>query len=182
MSPSSAARRYAAVLFEVVHASGDVSRAEQDLRAVSDLVSGHAELKAALSSPAIPVAKKRAVLEHVLDAMGSVTVEVRRLVLMLADRDRIGNLDLVADAFTARVMTHQKIMDAQITTAAPIPDAQRATLSQALGAASGATVRLQETVDPAIVGGIIARVGSTVFDASVTSQLERMRQRLLAQA
>jgi F-type H+-transporting ATPase subunit delta len=122
------------------------------------------------------------VLELVLYSAGDMSVEVRRLLLMLADRDRLSSLDDVADAFTARVMTHQKIMDAQIVTATPMPEAQRASLAQALSTASGADVRIQESVNPDIVGGIIAHVGSVVFDASLTRQLEKMRQRLLAQA
>lgn len=182
MSARSAARRYAAVLFEVVNTSGDVSRAERDLKAFVELVHGHAQLQAVLTSPAVPAAKKHAVLEQVLNASGDITVEVRRLLLMLADRDRLSSLADVADAFTARVMTHQKIMDAQIVTATPLPDAQRASLAQALSTASGADVRIQESVNPDIVGGIIAHVGSVVFDASLTRQLEKMRQRLLAQA
>lgn len=182
MSARSAARRYAAVLFEVVNTSGDVSRAERDLTTFVELVHGHAQLKAALTSPAVPVAKKRAVVDQVLNSAGDVTVEVRRLLLMLADRDRLSSLADVAAAFTARVMTHQKIMDAKIVTATPLPDGQRAALAQALSTASGADVRIQESVNPDIMGGIIAHVGSVVFDASLTRQLEKMRQRLLAQA
>jgi F-type H+-transporting ATPase subunit delta len=182
MSARSAARRYAAVLFEVVNTSGDVSRAERDLKAFVELVNGHAQLKGVLTSPAVPAAKKRAVLEQVLGSAGDMSVEVRRLLLMLADRDRLSSLDDVSDAFTARVMTHQKIVDAQVITATPMPDAQRASLAKALSTASGADVRIQDSVNPDIVGGIIAHVGSVVFDASLTRQLEKMRQRLLAQA
>lgn len=182
MSARSAARRYAAVLFEVVNKTGDVSRAEQDLTAFVDLVEGHAQLRGVLTSPAVPAAKKHAVLTQVLDGVGEFTVEVRRLLLMLAERDRLGILGEVAHAFTARVMEHQKVMDAQIITATPLPDSQRALLAKALSAASDADVRLQESVNPDIVGGLIARVGSVVFDASLTRQLEKMRQRLLAQA
>ncbi|MDA1307151.1 MAG: ATP synthase F1 subunit delta [Acidobacteria bacterium] len=182
MSARSAVRRYAAVLFEVVHKTGDVSRAERDLRAFLDVVTGHPQLQAVLTSPAVSAAKKRLVLEQVLDASGEFTDAVRRLVLMLADRDRLGSLVVVADAFTERVMVHQKIIDATVETATPMPEAQRTALTAALSAASGAEVRLHDTVNPDIVGGIIARVGSVVYDASLTHQLEKMRQRLLAQA
>jgi len=182
MSARSAGRRYAAVLFEVVHKTGDVSLADRDLRAFLDMVTGHPQLQAVLTSPSVPAAKKRAVLEQVLDASGDMTDAVRRLLLMLADRDRLGSLSIVADAFTVRVMAHQKIVDARVETATPMPEPQRAALTAALSAASGADVRLHDTVNPDIVGGIIARVGSVVYDASLTHQLEKMRQRLLAQA
>jgi F-type H+-transporting ATPase subunit delta len=182
MSARSAARRYAAVLFEVVNKTGDVSRAEQDLKAFVGLVEGHQQLRAVLTSPAVPASKKHAVLTQLLDSAGDVTVEVRRLILMLADRDRLGSLADVSQAFTARVMEHAKVMDAQVVTATPMPESQKTSLANALSAASDADVRLHETVNPDIVGGIIARVGSVVFDASLTRQLEKMRQRLLAQS
>lgn len=182
MSARSAARRYAAVLFEVVNRSGDVARAERDLNAFVGLVDGHAQLNGVLTSPTIPAANKHAVIEQVLNTAGDFTVEVRRLLLMLADRDRLALLADVAHAFTARVMEHQKIVDAQITTAQPLPDGKRDVLTKALSTATGADVRLTEHLNPDIVGGLIARVGSVVFDASLTRQLEKMRQRLLAQA
>lgn len=183
MSARSAARRYAAVLFEVVNQAGDVSSAQRDLDAFVQLVADHADLRAVLASPAVTSAQKHAVLTQLFDsAGGEFTVEVRRLVLMLAERDRLGALADVARAYRTRVMEHQRVMDAQVVTAAPLPEAQRTSLVTALSAASDADVRLQETVDPDIVGGIIARVGSVVFDASLTRQLEKMRQRLLAQA
>lgn len=182
MSARSAARRYAAVLFEVVNQAGDVARAERDLNAFVDLVNGHAQLKQVLTSPAVPAARKRAVLDHVLAAAGDMTVEVKRLLLMLADRDRLANLADVASAYTARVMAHQKVVDAVIVTAQPLPEGRRASLAKALSDASGATVQLKESINPDIVGGMVARVGSVVFDASLTRQLEKMRQRLLAQA
>jgi F-type H+-transporting ATPase subunit delta len=182
MSARSAGRRYAAVLFEVVNQTGEVSQAERDLNAFIDLVTGHPLLQAVLTSPSVPAARKRAVLAQVLDASGACTDAVRRLVLMLAERDRLGSLATVAEAFTRRVMAHQKVVDATIETATPMPEAQRAALTAALSAASGADVRLHDTVNPDIVGGIIARVGSVVYDASLTHQLRKMRQRLLAQA
>lgn len=182
MSARSAARRYAAVLFEVVNKTGDVGRAERDLNAFVDLVNGHALLKQVLSSPALPAARKHAILEAIFAQAGDVTVEVQRLLLMLADRDRLTMLADVAAAYTARVMEHRKVVDAEIVTAHPLPEGRRDLLAKALSDASGASVQLKESINPEIVGGLVARVGSVVFDASLTRQLEKMRQRLLAQA
>jgi F-type H+-transporting ATPase subunit delta len=99
---------------------------------------------------------------------------------MMAERDRLGSVPDVAAAFTERLMAHRKVMDAQIVTASALPENQRAALAQALSSAVGAEVRLKESVDPSIVGGLVARVGSVVYDASLTRQLEKMRQQLLA--
>ena len=182
MSLRSAARRYAAVLFEVVQTQGDLAKAEGELQAFVQLVEGHRELQTILAHPAISAAKKRELIEQILNAIPDVSPEVRRLLLMLAERDRLGSLPDVAASFTERLMAHRKVMDAQIVTASALPDSQRAALAQALSSAVGADVRLKESVDPAIVGGIVARVGSVVYDASLTRQLEKMRQQLLARA
>jgi F-type H+-transporting ATPase subunit delta len=182
MSLRSAARRYAAVLFEVVQAKGDLAKAEGELQSFVTLVEGHRELQAVLAHPAIAALKKRELVEQILNAIPDISNEVRRLLLMLAERDRLGSLPDVAAAFTERLMAHRKIMNAQIVTASALPDGQRAALAQALSTAVGADVRLKESVDPSIVGGIVARVGSVVYDASLTRQLEKMRQQLLARA
>lgn len=182
MSARSAARRYAAVLFEVVSKTGDVTRAERDLTAFVELVAGHAQLQQVLTSPAIPAARKRAIVDAVVAAAGDMTVEVQRLLFMLADRDRLAILGDVAAAYTARLMQHQKVVDAEIVTAQPLADGRRAVLEKALSDASGANVRVKESVNPDIMGGLVARVGSVVFDASLTRQLEKMRQQLLSQA
>ena len=182
MSVRSAARRYAAVLFEVVQAKGDLAKVEGELQAFVTLVEGHRELQSVLAHPAISALKKRELIETILNAIPDLSNEVRRLLLMLAERDRLGSMRDVAAAFTERLMAHRKVMDAQIVTASALPDSQRAALAQALSSAVGADVRLKESVDPSIVGGIVARVGSVVYDASLTRQLEKMRQQLLARA
>jgi F-type H+-transporting ATPase subunit delta len=182
MSVRSAARRYAAVLFEVVQAKGDLAKAEGDLQAFVALVEGHRELQSVLAHPAISALKKRELIETILNAIPDLSNEVRRLLLMLAERDRLGSVRDVAAAFTERLMAHRKVMDAQIVTASALPDSQRAALAQALSTAVGADVRLKESVDPSIMGGIVARVGSVVYDASLTRQLEKIRQQLLARA
>lgn len=181
MSVRSAARRYASVLFEVVQAKGDLAKAESELNAFVSLVEGHRELQSVLAHPAIAALKKRDLVEQILNASPEVSGEVRRLLLMLAERDRLGSVAQVAAAYTERLMAHRKIVNAQVVTASALPDSQRAALAQALSTAAGAEVRLSESVDPSIMGGIVARVGSVVYDASVTRQLEKMRQQLLAQ-
>lgn len=101
---------------------------------------------------------------------------------MLADRDRMGSVRDVAAAYTERLMAHRKVVNAQIVTATELPGNQRYALAKALSAAVGADVRLKESVDPSIMGGIVARVGSVVYDATLTRQLEKMRRQLLSPA
>ena len=178
MSDRSAARRYAAALFDVARKAGHMDRAAEELQALVGTVQGHDELRRVLETPAIPAQVKKEIISSVLKAAGGYSDEVSRLVLMLAERDRLSLLGQVQAVYAERLLEERKIVPAEVVTASPLSDANRAALSKALGAATGSEVRLTERVDPEIVGGVIARVGSLVFDGSVTRQLERLRQKL----
>lgn len=182
MSLRTVARRYAGALFDVAHKNGTLDRAEQQLGAFGQLLGGHAELRKVLETPAIAAQKKRAILDALLEKVGDGEGEVRQLLRMLADRDRLSLLPEIASAFTDRVRVSRRVLKAEVTTAVPLPDAQRASLGAALERAAGSKLIITEKVDPAIIGGVVARVGSLVFDGSVTRQLERMRQKLLQES
>jgi F-type H+-transporting ATPase subunit delta len=178
VTPQGAARRYAAALYDVVSKTGDPAVAARDLDAVRDLIDGSAELQQMLASPGVSADKKGAIVSAVIKAGGGVSVEVTRLVEILAGRNRLGLIANLAAAFRVRLREAQRIVPAEVITAAPLTDAQRVAVQAAIAKASGRDVTLSARVDPAIMGGVIARVGSVVFDGSVTRQLERLRQRL----
>jgi F-type H+-transporting ATPase subunit delta len=167
-----AAARYARALFDVVRKRGDLAKADAELTALADLIRDHAELARVAANPAVPAARKRAMVEALAGRLGPST-EVRNLALLLAERDRLALLPAVATAFHSRVLDHQGIVRAELTTAAPIDEAQRAALEASLGGATGRTVRLTTKVDPDIIGGTV------VYDASVARQLERLKSTLL---
>ena len=177
MSTRASAARYAKALFDVALTESTPEQTERELSSFSELVGGHAELRQALASPAVPAARKRAVVTSLLDRL-QLSGPVRKLLLLLADRDRLELVpDLVA-VYHERVMDHLKIVQAEVTTAAPIPADHAAQLQQRLGSALGRTVTLTTKVDPALIGGIVTRIGSTVYDGSVATQLAALRQRL----
>jgi F-type H+-transporting ATPase subunit delta len=179
VSERSVARRYAAALFDVTRKAGRTDRAGEELQALVRTVESHDELRRVLETPAVPAHVKKEIVSSILEVSGGYSDEVSRLVLMLAERDRLGLLAQVQDVYAERLLEDKKIVPAEVVTASPLSDENRAALTTALGAATGSEVRLTERVDPAIVGGVIARVGSLVFDGSVTRQLERFRQKLL---
>jgi F-type H+-transporting ATPase subunit delta len=178
LSDRSIARRYAAALFDVASKSGRTERAGDDLQALVQTIAGHEELKRVLASPAVPAQVKKQIVIELLRVSGGFSEEVTRLVAMLAERDRLGVLAGLHQSYSDRLLEEKKIVPAEVVTAAPLSDTSRAALTRALGSATGREVRLNERVDPSIVGGVIARVGSLVFDGSVTRQLERLRQKL----
>jgi F-type H+-transporting ATPase subunit delta len=182
VTPSGIARRYAGALFDVVQRTGQIDRAGRELAEFSQAVSAHPDLKKAFDTPAVPAKKKRAIVEAVLAAAPGISPEVSRLLVMLAEQDRLMLLDEVNEAYAARLRAVQRVVPAEIVTATPLPDGRRAALAKALGSAMGLDVDMTERVDPALIGGVVARVGGTVFDGSVARQLERLRQKLLAEA
>ena len=179
MSLRTVARRYAGALFDVARRNEVIDRVEGQLHDFNHLLAAHADLRRVFETPAVAPQKKRAILDAVLEKAGEVDGEVRQMLRMLADRDRLMLLPGVTAAFDERVRQERHLLQAEVVTAVPLPEAQRAALSSALRRAAGSDLMITEKVDPSIIGGVIARVGSLVFDGSVTRQLERMKQRLL---
>jgi F-type H+-transporting ATPase subunit delta len=168
------ARRYASALFDVSEQKKSTDAVQAGLTALAATVAGSPELTQVFASPAVPAAKKTAVAAELVSRL-SAPDEVARLVASLGERDRLSLVAEVAAAFDARVREARHVMQADVTTAVPLSDAHKAQLAAALGQATGGTVTINAHVDPAIVGGVVARVGSLVFDGSVTRQLERMK-------
>ena len=129
--------------------------------------------------PAIPAARKRAVVEQLLARVPGLSPVLSRLLLLLAERDRLLLLPDVADAYRQRLMDHLQVVRAEVTTAIPLPAERVQALQQGLARATGRQVQLGTRVDQSIIGGAVARIGSTVYDGSVTTQLERLKQKLV---
>jgi F-type H+-transporting ATPase subunit delta len=180
MSTRASAARYASALFDVAIKESNPEQAEKELDAFAALVRSHAELQKALLNPAVPAANKRAAVQQLVERLQP-SAPVRKLLVLLAERDRLELLpDLVA-VYRERVMEHLRVIDAEVTTAVPLGAEDAARLQQRLAASTGRTVTMTTKVDPSIIGGVVTRIGSTVYDGSVATQLAAMRQRLSEQ-
>lgn len=177
MTLQAIARRYAAALFDVTKKNSTLDAAQAGLASFAALVAGSPELTTVFASPAVPAQKKLSVAETLV-AQLNVPQEIQRLITALGDRDRFGLIADVASAFDAKVRQEKHILQAEVTTAMPLSAERVAALSAALGEALGGTVTIEQHVDPSILGGVIAKVGSLVFDGSVTRQLELMKTEL----
>jgi len=171
------ARRYSAALFDVAKRHDSIDAAAAGLASVAALVAGSPELKAVLDSATVPSVKKLSVMST-LAAELQVSDEIQRLIAALGDRDRLAIIGEVAAAFDARVREDRHIQKAVVTTAVPLSAEKTAALAASLSQALGGTITIEAHVDPSIIGGVIAQVGSLVFDGSVTRQLERMKTEL----
>jgi F-type H+-transporting ATPase subunit delta len=177
MTPRGSATRYARALLDVAIAESIADRAEQDLAGFAALLESHADLRRALTHPAIPVARKKALVEQ-LTARLATTKPVAKLLSLIADRDRLALVPDLLSVYRERLQDYQQIVRAELTTAESLtPDAE-ARLRQRLATATGRTVTLTTRVDPSIIGGVVARIGSVVYDGSIATQLSRMRERL----
>ncbi len=179
MSLQGVARRYAGALFDVARRNGSLDRVDEQLGAFTHLLEESGELRRVFETPVVAPAKKRAILDALLERAPEIDGEVRQLLRMLADRDRLMLVRAILAVFHERFRQHRHVLSAEIITAVPLPDSQRASLTAALRRAAGSELTVTEKVDPGILGGVIARIGSVVVDGSVTRQLERMKHQLL---
>jgi F-type H+-transporting ATPase subunit delta len=177
MSSRASAVRYARALFDVALQESDPARIEQELSSITGLIKGHSDLQAALESPSVSPTGKKAVVEALVQR-AQFSGAVGKLLLMLADRDRLVLLPEVLDAFQARLREQRRVIEAEVTTALPLDPAQQEALQRRLSAATARDVTVTTKVDPALIGGVVARIGSTVYDGSLATQLAKLKGRL----
>ena len=178
MTNKTAAIRYARALLDVaVKEQADLEQIENDLSQFADLFKQYPLLEKVLLNPAVPVPRKRAAVADLL-ARTKFTPIVTKLLTLLADRDRLVLIPDLLASYRDRLLTHRGVVRAEVTTASTLDPGRADAIRQGLAALTGRTVQLATKIDPAIVGGLIARIGSTVYDGSVTRQLEKMKERL----
>ena len=177
MSTRASAGRYARALLDVVIKEGNPEQVEEELATLAGLFAGNSELQKALANPAVPVAAKRKVVESIV-SRATPTPALGKLLLMLADRDRLTLMPELAEVYRERLMEHRQVIRAEVTTAVPISADRVAQFEKRIAAATGRRVTMTASVDPALIGGAVARVGSMVYDGSIATQLSKMRARL----
>jgi F-type H+-transporting ATPase subunit delta len=177
MTARTRAARYARALLDVALAEADPQAVEQQLAAVVALFRGHADLWKVMTNPAVPVTRKQGIVSAMLPTLDLSPV-LDKLLTMMAGRDRIALLPDLIEAYRSRLMDHQKVVRAQVTSAVALPPDRVEKLEASLGALTGRKVLMKTTTDPGMLGGVVTRIGSTVYDGSVKRQLEKMRERI----
>jgi F-type H+-transporting ATPase subunit delta len=178
MSTRASAARYARALFDVVISEKlDLEQVERELNEFATLFVQNPDLQKALTNPGVPVSGKRAIVTSLLERLKPAS-PLGKLLLMLADRDRLVLVPDLAAVYGERLMEHRQIVRAEVTTAIPLAPERAASLQKKLADVTGRKVTMTTRVDPALIGGAVARVGSTVYDGSVATQLEKIKERL----
>ncbi len=177
MTNRAAAARYARALFDVALKEAEPQAVERELSAFLDLVRGHEQLSRVLVTPAVPAPRKQA-LVSALASRTALSPVTSKLLVLLASRDRLVLLADLVDEFRRRLLDHQRVVRAAVTTAVPLPPERVAALGRAFEKVTGRQVQVTAGVDPAVIGGVVARIGSVVYDGSVKRHLERIREAL----
>ena len=174
----SVARRYAKALFEIGVAEGSYERLGQELEHLAKAYTDSADLRLVLENPVITVSEKQRILGALLPRIAP-SPSVQRFARLLLERGRIGILRAAARVYSELADARAGQVRATVTTAAPLSAPELERVRRALETRTGRKVLIQAAVDPALIGGVVARVGDLVLDGSVRTQLDEMRQRLL---
>ena len=170
------AKPYARALYDAALEQNALADIVADIDHLRGLIEASEEFAQLISSPVLSPQFKSETFEQIFaDATHPLTINFLKL-LALKQRERY--LTAMMDVFSAIVDEAAGRLVAQVTTAVPLTSEQENQLIQHLGAYSGKQVRLETTIDPEIQGGFIVQLDDTVFDASVATQLQRLRQQL----
>jgi F-type H+-transporting ATPase subunit delta len=180
--PQAVATRYARALVEAVldpAAKLEPKQASTELDSFREMLAGTSELRNVLISPAVSPARKRAVVARFADMMPLSRI-VRNFLYVIIDRRRIHILDEIADAFNVILDERLGVVRADVRSARTLTPQQQSELQSELSQISGKQVRCNYSVDEDLLGGVVAKIGSTVYDGSVRAQLNALKQRLVA--
>ena len=171
---------YARAFADVVMGSRlDAARTLAEAQQVAALAEQSRDLREVWDNPSIPAEQKRAVLDAIVQRAG-ISRPVRNFVAVVIDKRRTRFLSEIVKQFAHDLNDRLGIAEADVTTARDLSAQERTALEADLARVTGKTIRAKYEQNPAILGGAIARVGSTVYDGSVKGQLERIRQRLVS--
>lgn len=178
MSASAIAKRYARALVSLGDEEGAVDRFQAALARIDETFGAAPELVSVLADPAYSAEAKRSILEEVLEKL-DVPATVKSFMLLLQNRNRLAIFPQIVQTFGALADERAGIVRARVTAARELTPDQLAAVRGALSQlASGKRVELAVDLDPAIIGGLVTRIGDMVFDGSVRSELERIEDTL----
>ena len=180
----SLARRYARALLDVSLSQskdGAPEKVRGDLETLSGVFREHKDLGALLQNPALGVEAKKKITAALAGRVKATAI-TQRLLALLAERDRLSLLPLVAEAFVEVWNAQRGVTAAEAVTAVELERAQAKALTGALAKAAGREVVLLARVDPQVLGGLVVRMGGKTYDGSVRGRLAALRETLLGRA
>ncbi|PSH03105.1 MAG: ATP synthase F1 subunit delta [Acidobacteria bacterium] len=172
-------KRYARAFVDVIESAKlDASKVVEQLRSLVAAFEQSSELRVVWESQGIPVEQKRKVLDALAAKVGVTDRPVRNLVAVLIDQDRTALLPEIAKQLDTELNCRNGRIAAEIVSARELGPELRSSLIAEISCLTGKTVTPHYAIDKKLIGGVIVRVGSTIYDGSVSGQLQRIRQRL----
>jgi len=179
MTLSAVATRYAKALADVTTSAAGLQpdAALSQLRSFESALAASHELQNALTTPAVPASRKRAVVARIADIL-KLSLIARNFLFVLIDHRRIALLGEILHSFELIVDERLGFARAEVSSPRELTESQRGAISSQLERLTGKRIRMRFAVDPALIGGVVARIGSTVYDGSVRGQLQTLGRRL----
>jgi len=176
----SASLQYANALADVAMAQGAADATLKQLSDFGAAFAASAELRNSLASPGVPRSAKHGVIEKIIARIGAGKI-LRNFLFIIADQQRTHILPEIIADFQAIVRQRQGIAEADICSAVELSAAQKKKFTQTLERLTGKKIQAKYTLDPALLGGAVVRVGDTVYDGSVRNSLNELRARLASE-
>jgi len=169
-------RGYAEALFAIAEAEGELAAVEDELYGFAKALERETKLREALTDPALPAENKKALVRDVLGERAN--PHTVNALGFLIDQGRARDIGRIAEDLAAVAAERRAHQVAEVRSAVPLDDEQRARLAAALSKATGREVEVKVVVDPNVIGGLVAKVGDEVFDGSIRTRLSDARGRL----
>jgi F-type H+-transporting ATPase subunit delta len=171
---------YARALADAVFDSHvDAQQALREAQSIAELVAASKDLREVWEAPSIPAEQKRGVLDAIV-AREKISRTVRNFIAVLIDHRRVNFLGPIVKQFEKEIDARLGFAEAEIASAHDLSSADRRTLESQVEKLTGKKVRARYSRDESLLGGAVVRVGSTIYDGSVSGQLERIRQAISA--
>lgn len=178
MSVETVARRYASALADVVVKSGETETIKSELKTWEEMLNSGSDLQTAFRSPAIQQQNKEKVLESLLEKTKPSPTTANFLRILLRN-GRLTELGEINQRFDAILSERGGIVAAQITSARPLGESEKAELKANLEKLTGKSVNLTFNINEELIGGVVTKIGSTVYDGSVKTQLQQLKEQLI---
>ncbi|HYL84867.1 MAG TPA: ATP synthase F1 subunit delta [Candidatus Angelobacter sp.] len=176
----SASLQYANALADIALAQGAAEPAAKQLQEFGTAYEQSAELRTFLASPAVTVEAKHAVIEKIIKRQGASKI-VRNLLFVITDHRRTQLIPEILATFQQVIRQRQGVAEANVASAVDLSAAQKKELVATLAKLTGKKIEMKYSQDPALLGGVVVRIGDTIYDGSLRSRLNEMRNRLAAE-